>query len=911
MIAETKTRGTAWGRRDWLFCVLLAAAAALLIWFITPEHAVFGSKTDWLSQHSVLAEYFRQSFYRTGVFFPEFAMELGGGQNVYNFSYYGLFNPIILISYLLPAVSMRDYLSAASAAEGISCAVLFYIWVRGKNISRRSGLVATLCFLCASPLLFHFHRQVMFVNYMPFLLLALIAMDRGAGKRRYCCLFCFSVLCCILTSYFFSVGCLAALLLYGAAELGEPVGDQARGQKRGAAERRFLGCGVLAIMLAAFLWVPTGLALLSGRESSGGAAVGSQLLSALRQFVPAAEPQWLLGGPYTLGLTWTALLALFVFLAVSHGRKRILPVGLFLLLIVPGLTWLLCGTLYTRPKGLIPFLPLYCLLIARLVQRVGEHVSFRGEMRRVHVDELADEDKTKWAFMSWMTSAGPRAGYLLLAGVIAVSSLLQCLEANGKENWAELNQDKLQTAAKEELLQYRENGAGLFRTDDLTYATSTVNQTYSGAALRTSVYSSLFNQSYSRFCTDIMENARPARNRMISASTQNLFFQAFMGVRYLLSEKGAPAGYEKVSEQDGVGLYENKKVLPLGWAGQRTASLKELEGQQLSDRIQTLFECIVVEEDGENAGKTEASGAAEPGVSDGVGGLTRTGGAGTERSRSGAEKSPAPWFHQLSEQELLFGGQGGFPAARPGETVRVPLNEALEDKILLIELDVRDLGSDRDITVSINGITNKLSKKTAPYPNGNTHFAFVLSDEQPIKELKIAFGQGQYQISDVTCSIMEESRLWEAIGAVDRFQADEDRSADNRIAGNIQVSEDGWFATSIPYDKGFEIKVDGEAQAYFRVNSAFLGFPIKKGEHEIELVYHAPGRGLGMAISLTGTVIGLFLLLRSVSAASVLKFLLSMLGGRGRGRARVKGLPGGAAAFLHGVPNLLRGVPKS
>lgn len=37
-----------------------------------------------------ISGYFRQQFYDTGDFFPEFAAGIGGGQNIYNFAYYGL-----------------------------------------------------------------------------------------------------------------------------------------------------------------------------------------------------------------------------------------------------------------------------------------------------------------------------------------------------------------------------------------------------------------------------------------------------------------------------------------------------------------------------------------------------------------------------------------------------------------------------------------------------------------------------------------------------------------------------------------------------------------------------------------------------------------------------------------------------
>ena len=74
----------------------------------------FGSKTDWLTQHVSFAEYFRNYFYETKNIFPDFSYNLGSGQNMFNFAYYGLYNPIILISFLLPFIPMKIYIIASS-----------------------------------------------------------------------------------------------------------------------------------------------------------------------------------------------------------------------------------------------------------------------------------------------------------------------------------------------------------------------------------------------------------------------------------------------------------------------------------------------------------------------------------------------------------------------------------------------------------------------------------------------------------------------------------------------------------------------------------------------------------------------------------------------------------------------------
>ena len=79
--------------------LILAGFTFFFCWWFVGRHGIFGAKVDWLSQHSVLPDYFRQQFYATGKIFPEFAPNLGGGQNIYHFAYYGLYSPLILPSY--------------------------------------------------------------------------------------------------------------------------------------------------------------------------------------------------------------------------------------------------------------------------------------------------------------------------------------------------------------------------------------------------------------------------------------------------------------------------------------------------------------------------------------------------------------------------------------------------------------------------------------------------------------------------------------------------------------------------------------------------------------------------------------------------------------------------------------------
>ena len=176
-------------------CMLLGISVALLAVVVCTLAMGYryGSVIDWQSQHSVLPDVFRKHFYETGNLIPEFLPEVGAGQNAYNFSYYGMLNPLIFPSYLMPFVSMVTYIEVLSVLILLSSAWLFYGWLRhmqahadvlGTVVSDRAIRLATCLFAFASPFLYHSHKQFVFVSYIPFLLLALIGVDRWFLKRR-------------------------------------------------------------------------------------------------------------------------------------------------------------------------------------------------------------------------------------------------------------------------------------------------------------------------------------------------------------------------------------------------------------------------------------------------------------------------------------------------------------------------------------------------------------------------------------------------------------------------------------------------------------------------------------------------------------------------------------------------------
>lgn len=73
---------------------------------------------------------------------------------------------------------------------------------------------------------------------------------------------------------------------------------------------------------------------------------------------------------------------------------------------------------------------------------------------------------------------------------------------------------------------------------------------------------------------------------------------------------------------------------------------------------------------------------------------------------------------------------------------------------------------------------------------------------------------------------------------------------DTKVSGTVNAEEDCVLYTSIPYDSGWSVTIDGKkADIISLSNGALLAVELTEGEHEIELSYHAKGMTAGLCIS--------------------------------------------------------------
>lgn len=105
---------------------------------------------------------------------------------------------------------------------------------------------------------------------------------------------------------------------------------------------------------------------------------------------------------------------------------------------------------------------------------------------------------------------------------------------------------------------------------------------------------------------------------------------------------------------------------------------------------------------------------------------------------------------------------------------------------------------------------------------------------------------GSLQLYVYTMNVDKFKQLYESLADEGLKVTDYD---DTHIKGTITALEDGMCFTSIPYDEGYTVYVDGIKTSYTTTGGAFISFPVSSGTHTVEMKYDAEGFNTGIAIT--------------------------------------------------------------
>ena len=821
----------------------------LIIFFCLSADTVYGSKADWSSQHYAIPEYFRTLFYSTHQLFPSYAPNIGGGENIYTLSYYGLYSPWIIPSYFLPFVSMGKYIMTVSILAALLSELELYMLMR-KRYPLKISFMAVLFFALSTPLILNTHRQIMFTSYMPFFLLTLQGAELfiHKGKRS---LLAFGTFLTVMCNYFFATAVVTALIAYGVWLILEEKGGT--NFKKLIPYLTYIGVGLLS---ASILFLPTLHEVLSGRDVS-------ECKSVMNVLIPSLSFDKLTYFNSTMGLSAIAVFSALYFLIKGKRHQRFCAAVVLSFAVFPITLYVLNGSLYTDPKVLFPFLPMALTLTADMLMKLDRLIKPKYIVFFVIISVAA-------FFVSGMTIF---IGAYLADAVIVAAALYAYIRTHKKQficlcfvvpfiscivgnKYDELtpraNYDIANSETVTQLISELPQNE-LYRTAVDTSRLYTVNKVYSPNHYQDTLYSSIHSQDYNSFYFNEMCNENEYRNSALTTRTRNVFFNSFMGNRYYITnEPVSCCGLEKIKETpDGYFLYENKNAFPMAYFSNHFMSERQYSKLDYPDRISALMRYTIIPE---NIPDTDFH----------------------------SDFVPADISNIFESAESLDeNGQRIMITENDSAEFSYKLPENLRGKILLLRFYVSDhekknsfcWETKNDIRIKINGVKNTLCSPDWKYCNHNNYFEYVISDMKDNLDISIT---GSYiRISDIRAFTLDANKFAGISPVHTAFIPDMTTSMGDNICGNITTDSDGYISTSFVYKKGFSLLVDGEKVEPVKINKAFLGIPVKKGTHHIEIQFKAPFLTAGKVMSALG--ISLIVLCLIIDIIFDRKFIYALL----------------------------------
>ncbi len=779
----------------------------LITFLLLGMNNLYGSNTDWISQHSVIPDYFRKIFYETGNILPNLAINLGAGQNIYNYSYYGLLSPVILLSYLLPFIKMTTFIMGSSIILHILSGILMYYFLKENNVSNKFSLVISLCFMSIGPM-YHFHHHIMFIWNMPFLILSLIGIDRYINKNKSL-LMMISIFLTIMTNYIYAVPALLTIVLYGIYKL---LNKDNFKWKTFWFDLFLASIHVIVplLMSGILLFPSANIILTTGRGLTSNIKLSKLLIPNVVELIYKN---------FSMGLTGAFIIGLFsvFFTKKKKVSELFLSICLIIICFIPLFMYLLNGMLYIRGKVLIPLVVLFVYLFAIFIKNIQNNnidikkltiftiifclliliFIYDKKLLLLSIDIIISLTFL-WLFKKYKKEWIICIPLLIIFGIeVVINNSFETYVTTSKYN--DVNNQDILSLIKEI------DEDGYYRTDNYHYPLEVSNKYYQDNYYSTTLYSSNYNKYYWDFYNNLIFNNIDYRNIFVTAGANNYFFNKFMGVKYIVSDKDI-GDYEVINSKGKYNLYYNQNVYPIVYMTSNYGNIDIYNNLDDLDKILYMMNYPVT-------------------------------------------NSKTKILYNSDVLKLDWNLEDSYEFKLDENTnYTYKLNEEIKNKILVItfKMNLSEKCSNGDTEITINGIKNKLTCRSWMYHNKNYNFEYVITDDE-INELNIELSKGRYNISDI--NIYSLDYIDNNFDELNNLNIDKKKSI---ITGNSNLNEDGYVITSIPFDKGFKVYVDDKLVDSEIVNLSFLGFKVPSGSHNIKITYHSPWLLLGILSSLLG-----------------------------------------------------------
>jgi len=622
---------------------------------------------------------------------------------------------------------------------------------------------------------------------MPFLILGLFGIDKKYDENKSSLLV-LSLFLIAISSFYYSISAYLVLIFYYVFKYIE---NNKKLSLKDLTYKLFnLSFSFIhGIFMSFIVLLPTAFVILNGREKT---SVAIRLLDTL---IPKFNALYFLYSPYGIGLTAISIVAIIYSLVSKDLKYKFLSIILLLFLLFPVFNYILNATMYIDAKILIPFLPLIILVIAKFLIDLINNLITDKQLIFILLITLICIFNVHWyiyidllilSIILFLFNKFNKKFILhfimLISIVIAIVFSLNDSLVNKKS--FDKDYDKLKR-----IVNYiRKNDDSLYRIAIDYKNEAFINQIFDNSNYLTStIYSSLHNRIYSNFYYEELLNNIKHRNRVITTTTTSDYYLNFLSNKYIVTKK-ILNNKKLIKKIDGYNIYLNSNSKPMFYLSDNLISENNYNKLKFYQKPLALMKYDVVENKNNNNIDLNVK----------------------------------------NDNNINLIKIGEFEVNKDLKyTINLDKTKTLFIRITMYDSSSCKLG---DTYIDINNIRNKLTCKSWKYHNKNYTFDYLIRSDK----LDIFIKKGKYYIKDF--------KIYEIENLTFRKDIEEVKVKYNNstFTSKLNVNQDKYFITNIPYDKGFKVFVDKKEVKVEKVNKAFVGFKISKGSHEVTIKFTSP-----------------------------------------------------------------------
>lgn len=396
----------------------------------------------------------------------------------------------------------------------------------------------------------------------------------------------------------------------------------------------------------------------------------------------------------------------------------------------------------------------------------------------------------------------------------------------------------IDNALEREIISYIEN------KDDTFYRIMWLNpKTYNLPMLYHyngfSAYQSLIPYNISKFFKEHYNTLQIDSPSQFQNLDKRWYLETALGAKYYitpLGESHEPYGYSRLRTFNGYTLYQNDNYLPIGFMYNYGIDKEEFSKLNVAQRDQLLLYAAVTKENPAALGLKKFN--------------TRSLNVTTLHKGMLNIES---WGISKTGSKYVIENNG---------KMRIKIEKPKTEGEILVEIKMKPL---HNLGYSVTVNNKKLEKRPAnhPYSYPQESLVFNLGHKGLTDIVDISISPGEYKIETINIFFNPYSHIEHLIQKKKADGLTNIKYTEGSVKGKIKIDQDGLLYLSIPYSRGWKAKVDGNSVNLLETNQSFMGLPLKKGDHVIELNYVTPYFKEGAIVSVSMLIASILIILRT------------------------------------------------